>query len=363
MHARWLIAVTLVAGCGGSVVPGSDAGMKLAGGGGGGNAAMGGGGGSGGGSSASGGGGMAASTPRLMLGLTLHLENKTFDAAYFSSLDAFARTFEGHGGKLTFEPRDQVVTAAAGPPQLLDWRALEARGHSVGSHAGIGGTTTTPLTTFTAQARMRYQQLAPRVNRLDHVSGNCGNVDWVAGVADAGFKFTTATTVLCLYSIPSQDRPSPYQALACNGATDPVCHSPYPSEVTEKLHPWRVASGSNWLSDDPNGPLVVFPGSGSLPCLEEEATSTSQSLPTCTFTDEDVTRALAELDELIAHREADRLNTMYWVWGSWSLSAAEQPVLERFLAAVDERVARGEVEWASLGAMYDAYLAWELTHR
>jgi hypothetical protein len=318
---------------------------------------------SGGGGTAATGGGASATTPKLWLGLTLHLENKTFDTAYFASLDAFARTLEAHGGKVTFEPRDQVVTAAAGPPQLFDWRAMEARGHTIGSHAAIGGTTATPLSTFTAQARMRFQQLAPRVNRLDHVSGNCGSVDWVAGVADAGFKFTTATTVLCLYSIPAQDRPAPYQSLACNGATDPVCHAPYPSAVQDKLHPWRVASGSNWLSDDPNGPLVVFPGSGSLPCLEEEATSSGQSLPTCTFTDEDVTRALAELDEAIAHREADRLNTMYWVWGSWSLSAAEQPVLERFLAAVDERIARGEVQWASLGAMYDAYLEWEHAHR
>lgn len=352
----WSAVVVLSLGCGTSPQLGSDGGRAASGGG-----AAASGGGTGGG--AVGGGGGASALPPLMLGMTLHLENKTFDTTYFASLDSFARTFEAHGAKLTFEPRTDVVTAAAGPPQLFDWRTLEQRGHSIGSHAGIGGTTSTTLASFSMQARMRYQQLAPKVTRLDHISGNCGNVDWVAGVADAGFKFTTATTVLCLYSMAAQDRPAPYANLACNGATDPVCHSPYPEGLPQQMHPWRPADGAHWLTDSPTGPLVVFPGQGTLPCLEEEANLVGNALPTCTLTSEDVTRALASLDAFIASRDASQLNTTYFVWGSWSLSAQEAPVLESFLTAVDERVARGEVAWASLGEMYDAYLAWEQTHR
>lgn len=299
--------------------------------------------------------------PALHLTLTLHLENKTFDAAYFASLNAFAQKFEAHGGKLTFEPRDPVVKAASGPPALQDWKALEARGHSVGSHAGIGGVDATPLDTFTAQATLRYTQLAPQVTRLDHVSGNCGNVDWVKGVIDAGFKATTATTVLCLYSMAPADRPAEYQALNCNGATDPTCHSSYPTAVAERIHPWRALSGAQWLTDDPNGKLVIFPGSGSLPCLEEEATSTGQSLPTCTLTQEDVTRALSDLDAAILARDSARLNTFYWVWGSWSLTSGEEPVLEALLSAIDTRVQEGKVKWANLSDMLDAYEAWEAT--
>lgn len=299
----------------------------------------------------------------LRLGMTLHLENKTFDAAYFSQLDSFAKIFESHGGKLTLEPRSEVVTAAIGPPQLFDWKQLEARGHSVGSHAAIGGTTVTPLATFTSQAKMRYDQLLPRVNRLDHVSGNCGNVDWITGIADAGFKFTTAATVLCLYSMQPADRPTEYQSLNCTSPTDPVCHRSYPSDLAKRVHPWRAQDSGHWLTDSKSGRIVLVPGSGTLPCLQEEATTSGGGLASCTLTQEDVTRALAELDAAILLLDGNQVNSLYWIWGSWSLSAAEQPVLESFLGEVDKRIAKGQAKWSTLPAIYDAYLDWEKTHR
>jgi len=308
-------------------------------------------------------GGTGTTTTPLLLGMTLHLENKTFDAAYFASLDAFAKTFEQHSGKLTLEPRDVVVSAAAGPPQIFDWKTLEARGHAVGSHAAIGGTMSTTLSTFTSQAQMRFNQLSPRVSRLDHISGNCGNVDWITGIADAGFKFTTAATVLCLYSMQPADRPAPYMSLNCAGATDPVCHTSYPSELSQRLHPWRAQDSGHWLTDNKSGRIVIVPGSGTLPCLEEEAKSTGGSLPTCTLTNEDVTRALAELDAAIPLVDSSRVNSLYWVWGSWSLSAAEQPILESFLSEVDKRIAKGQVRWSTLPAIYDTFVQWEATHR
>ena len=45
-----------------------------------------------------------------------------------------------------------------------------------------------------------------------------------------------------------------------------------------------------------------------------------------------------------------------------SFTPAEQPVLEDFLAAVDERVAAGTVQWASVGGILDAYAAWVQAH-
>lgn len=300
---------------------------------------------------------------RLQLTLTLHLENQTFDAAYFAALDGFARTAEQYGGRLTFEPRDAVVSAATSVPSRFDWRTLEARGHSIGSHAAIGGTDSMSLTDFTSAARARHEQLAPRVTRLDHISGNCGDVDWVRGVADAGFVATTATTVLCLYSMAADERPAEYRDLACRGATDPTCHQSYPSELTRRIHPWRAAGSASWLDDAADGPLVIFPGSGTLPCLEEEAVSSGRSLPSCTFTEADVTRALSELDAAIAAVDPGQINTFYWVWGSWALSSAEQPVFESFLAQVQQRIERGQLEWRNLAQMLDAYTAWETQHR
>ncbi len=299
-------------------------------------------------------------TSALMLTITLHLENKTFDAAYFASLDSFAQTVEKHGGKLTLEPRDSAVSGSTG---LFDWKKMEARGHAIGSHAAIGGTSSTTLESFTADAKARYAQLSPLVNRLEHVSGNCGNVDWVTGVVAAGFKATTASTVLCLYSIASADRPSPYQNLHCTGATDPTCHQSYPSELAQRVHPWRAATGANWLTDDRNGKLVILPGSGTLPCLEEEATAGGANIISCTLTQEDVTRGLADLDAAIALVDRSKVNTFYWIWGSWSLSDSEKPIFETFLTEVDKRVSKGQVRWSTTTEMVDTYTAWETTNR
>lgn len=296
---------------------------------------------------------------KLALTITLHLENATFDAAYFQALDAFAAKVEKHGGRLTLEPRNTVVTAASSAPINFDWRKMEARGHAVGSHAAIGGTMMQTQAQFEMQAKMRYDQLLPVVNDLKHISGNCGNVDWVTGVTNVGFTATTAATVLCLYAMAPQDRPAEYQNLACSGPTDPICHKPYPEKLAERIHPWRAKNGATWLTNDPTGKLVIFPGSGTLPCLEEEATSMGGGLPTCTFTQEDVNRAMTELDGAIALLDPAKVNTFYWVWGSFSLSAAEEPILEAFLTAVDQRIANGKVEWKNVTEMLDAYVAWE----
>lgn len=299
----------------------------------------------------------------MLFTLTLHLENAdAFDATYFAELEDFAGRVEAHGGRLTFEPRSPVTQAAAGPPPLLDWRTLEARGHSVGSHAAIGGTQAMPLDVFSAQAALAFDTLAPHVDRLDHVSGNCGDVDWVSGVVAAGFRATTAATVGCLLSIPEDARPTGYASLSCSGADDASCHAPYPSELVERIHPWRARDGATWLTDDPAGELVVFPSSGSLPCLEEEAQNPNQLVP-CTLTAEDVSRALADLDAAIVAAGPDQLATYYWVWGSFGLSADEAPVFEDLLVELDQRVASGQIAWASLGEMLAAYEAWESVHR
>ena len=156
--------------------------------------------------------------------------------------------------------------AAAGPPYCSIGNTGSARSCG-GSHAGIGDTTATTLTQFTAQAKMRYDQILPRVQRLEHISGNCGNVDWVKGVSDAGFKFTTAATVLCLYSMAQATDRLPYQTLNCTSPTDPTCHKSYLSDPTQAFIPWRAQDS---FTDSATGPLVIFPRqSGTCPVFRK----------------------------------------------------------------------------------------------
>jgi hypothetical protein len=307
-----------------------------------------------------GGGGTSGVTP-LLVTITLHLENAdTSTGTYFPALNAFAASFEAHGGKLTLEPRHTIAMESAG---VFDWRAMEARGHAVGLHAAIGGTEPTTLIEFNRVGQMRKGALAPLVDHLTHISGNCGDVDWVRGVTELGFTATTGSTVLCLYSVPAANRPSEYQSLSCSTAADRVCHHSFPSELSQRIHPWRAGSSEAWFTDDPTGALVIFPGSGTLPCLEEEATTTGPLPSMCKLTAEDVTRALADLDAAIAIVDSNKVNTYYWVWGSWAFDSTQQAALDAFLAAMDQRAARGQIRWANVTEMEAAYLSWEAAHR
>jgi hypothetical protein len=145
---------------------------------------------------------------------------------------------------------------------------------------------------------------------------------------------------------------------------DPICHHAYPSDLPRRIHPWRAGSSANWFTDDPTGRLVIFPGSGTLPCLEDEAVSTGNALPRdCKLTAEDTTRALADLDAAIALVDPNQVNTFYWVWGSWAFSDDQKPALESFLGELDKRAARGQLRWANTTDMQAAYAGWESTHR
>lgn len=297
----------------------------------------------------------------LLLGLTLHLENHApYDSAYATALQSFATTVSGAGGVLTLEPRQEVLMGGSAVTSAL--AALETAGHTVGSHAATGDESGLTQTQFQTNLLNRRGALLGVVSSVNDVSGICSSLDFVTAAANVGFTFTTSATAQCLLALST--RPAGYEDLSCASATDARCHAPYPTELTARIHPWRALDGAHWLTDDAAGRLVILPSSGSVPCLAEEATSDG-GLTTCRLDDTDVTMALADLDAAIAAVDASRVNTYYWVWGSWdwSSTAVDPRALNRLLSEVGRRVTAGAVRWATAQQMYDAYVAWESTHR
>jgi len=294
----------------------------------------------------------------LQLAVTVHLESggvpgTVFDAPWWDRFESLVTIFEAHGAVLSLEPRVDVLTGV-GPARLT---ALRARGHEIGLHAAVGGT---DYDAFVAQLRMRRDRLETAVGPIEHVSGNCGTFDWIGGVAEAGFEFTTAATVGCLLSIPVATRPDEFDALTCpRGAIDPVCHRAYPDTSEGTVHAWRAASGESWLTDDATGGVVVLPSRGTLDCIVEEMRGGMDGA--CTLEDDDISLALSELDEAVRVRDPSRPAQQYFVWSYGR--ALDPAALERFLSAVDERIARGEVEWATVNGAYHSFVAWEETHR
>jgi hypothetical protein len=272
------------------------------------------------------------------IAITVHLENGSFDEAWWRTFEDHAARFEAHGAFLTLEPRDVTVMADArrASPSLP---RLRARGHEVGLHAALGASSSATYDAFVRDLVRQRGALESLVGPIEHVSGICAAFDWAGGVAEAGFSFTTAATVYCLMPVPPAERPVDYRTTVCRSPFDPVvCHDPYPQAIAETAHAWRVASGATWLREDDAGRVVVLPGRGTIDCSVEEMGSGPAG--TCVLGDDDVAIVVAELDETIAMRDPTRPAQLYWVW-SYGRSL-DFEVLERFLAAVEERIARGE---------------------
>ena len=311
----------------------------------------------GGGSGTDGGGAAAV----LNLGLTVHLENDApYDAAWASELERVAAIFEAHGARLTLEPRQEILMGSPEARAVL--ATLSARGHAVGSHAALGEMAGLTQAQFEIQLTGRRTALDAVVAPVEHVSGICSSLDFVRAAVAAGFTFTTGATAGCLTAMAPADRPAGYADLTCASLATAACHHYYPTDLATRLHPWRARDAAHWLTDDPAGELVVLSGSGTLPCLEEEAANPDR-LSRCTLTDGDGALALAVLDEALGLLDPAQVNATYWVWGSFTTTGLDDAVLERFLDAVDERVATGAVRWRTAHEVYEEYLAWEASHR
>ncbi len=293
------------------------------------------------------------------IAITVHVENGTFDEAWWRVLEEYAARFEAHGAYLTLEPRN-VATEADARRASPTLPRLRARGHAVGLHAALGATAGSTYDGFVRELVRQRATLEAHVGPVEHVSGNCASFDWVGGVAEAGFTFATAATVLCLMAIPAAERPPEFRDVTCRTPFDPIeCHDPYPSEVFDTAHAWRATSGATWLTDSADGGLVILPGRGTIDCsLEQQRRDPPGD---CVLTDDDIAITMDELDATIASRDPSRPAQLYWVW-SYGRSL-DVDALERFLSAVDERVARGEARWTTAGQVHASFVAWEASHR
>jgi hypothetical protein len=305
----------------------------------------------------------AAATPTpsrgqavLYLGIMVHLEgwDDARDRAKFERhvqlVREYASLFEKYGAKLTLESKELTDGILRwGDNVLLE---MEQRGHGIGVHADIGGQRNYDCRRFADDLRARKEQLESLGVTVRHVSGICSHCDWVTAAADAGYLFTTGQVAYCVMSLPPEQRPPEYRDCPSPAA----CHDPFPTDLADRLHPWRMRSGADWLTHDPNGHLVLLPASGGLAYMEEEATGQEGK----EFTAADIDYFIRELEQAIALAEPDKVN-IYYV--SWSLGQAlDAHLLEEWLKRIEPYVQAGQAQWKTLPEMYDAYVQWEQSH-
>jgi hypothetical protein len=303
----------------------------------------------------------------LLLGVMVHVEgwrNEVDNRQAFEQHSAIVRqcaaAFEKYGLPLTLEASPEFAQACAKWQQNV-LKELSDKGHAIGLHADLGaepGLTQQAFASRLVQMKRDIESLGPKVR---HVSGICSSLDWVKAARDAGFEFVTGTVEYALKSIPAGKLPAEYQDVV--SATNPAaCHGNVPHELADRLHPWRMASGADWLWNNPSGKVVILPGDGGT-CITwmAEGSNGGGRVRRAAFDAADVTAFNQEVDKALGLCETDKINALYV---GWSIGQQPDPsVVEAWAANVKSYVDSGKVQWKTLPQMYDAYLAWEAAGR
>ena len=302
-------------------------------------------------------GAAADAKPVLMIGFMLHLEgwNDAQNQARFTEHIQIARDyaslFEEYGAKITFETKDVTEGILKwGDNVLLE---LQQRGHGIGVHADEGGDRDydecAGFAEVLAEEKAQLESLGVTVL---HASGVVSKCDWVTATAQAGFQFVTGTVSYAAMSLSADLRPPEYS----NCVTPSKCHDVFPTELEDRIHPWRADDGSNWVLDDPHGQLVILSASQGLTCMQEQL-SPSGKTGSCIFAQADIAAYIQQLEQALSLAEPGKVNIFYV--GNSLGARLDMDLLEAWLQAIDPYVKSGQVQWATLPEMYQAYIASE----
>ncbi|MFH1315610.1 MAG: alpha/beta hydrolase fold domain-containing protein, partial [Candidatus Uhrbacteria bacterium] len=296
------------------------------------------------------------SETKLHLGIMIHLEgwnNEVTNQGAFeehaTATRLMATTLEKYGAKGTFEARPEFVQASKNWNDNVLAELVE-RGHGVGLHADVGGNVERDgldqkgMVSEISKMKIEFEKLSGIEAR--HVSGVCSSLDWVAASIAAGFKFTTGGVSFCAMSLSEENQPEEYS----NCPIPSKCHDVFPSEMSDRIHPWRTSSGANWLEYDPEGELVILASDDVLYGYDGNYDDMSQS---------DAEAGISALKEALANVQEGQVNLMYVAWSIGSEDKVASPALEEWLQAVEPYVKAGLVEWTTLPEIYDLYLDWE----
>lgn len=296
--------------------------------------------------------------PVLYLGLMVHLEGHRLNSLlahtqYRDEILAYNVIFNAHNAKVTWEVKEPIDSCITYNDPYF--KEIEESGQGVGVHADLGGNPALGDYTYeemVADLIERKQKLEWQGVTVRHVSGVCSPIDWTDALADAGFLFMTGGVSYCLMSLPEEDRPEAYRD--CQNAA--TCHDPWPDELADRLHPWRMSS-ENWTMDDPNGRAVILQAGdvGLIHLADDVAGGTD------VFTEADIDAYIERLELALALVDPARIN-MYYV--SWSFGAGlDEALLAAWLERVQPYIDTGQAAWKTLPEIYDLYVDWDATHR
>ncbi len=163
----------------------------------------------------------------------------------------------------------------------------------------------------------------------------------VKAAATADYKFTSGIVGYCAMSLPQSKRPQEYFNCPNPGA----CHGPLPTELADRLHPWRASTATNWLVDNPEGSLVILSGDYVLKDYVEDDQ----------FNQQDIDSFINQLEEAISLAQSGQVNLLYPALSIGSIDF-NTSMYQKWLDAIQPYLDSGKVEWKTLPETYQDYI-------
>ena len=297
----------------------------------------------------------------VYFGFMVHLEgwdnemnNRNQFEAHASEAGKLADIFEDCGAKVTYEASPEFVEGCQTWNKNV-LQELHNRGHGVGVHADKGyypPDSGYNQAQFTSDIRQMKEDMEDLVNfEVKHVSGICSDLDWAKAAIDAGYVFTTGGVGYCCMSMPVNIRPSEYK----NCRNPAQCHGNMPSDMTGRIHPWRISTAKgDWTVDDPAGKLIILSSDGGIKNLYEETLDSSVTHGDYEYSDEDIDVLLEKVEEAISLSNAEKVNILYF---SLSIGAADVDTdfYSKMFQALLPYVDSGRLEYKTMNEMYEEY--------
>lgn len=285
--------------------------------------------------------------------IVLHLEGwddgareKSF-RRHAEQLRAYADLFERYGATMSLEAKEIIDGCINWDDNVL--LELQRRGHAVGIHADAGGERSASVRSIARTLDEMQTKLASLEIKTSFASGTASKANWVEACEQAGIDTVSCMVAYGLWSLDPALRPDgfePYKSPSDG-------HDPYPFALEERVRPWLMDDGSNWIIPDPEGSVLLIPTGLSLNGASEELSGERVLKSELMQADIDAWREA--LPRVIAASDSGEVNTFYAVWSFGS--ALDMDLLEDWLKLIDEYVQAGSIRWSTIPEMAELYRA------
>ncbi|MEZ4627330.1 MAG: hypothetical protein R2912_04335 [Eubacteriales bacterium] len=188
--------------------------------------------------------------------IVLHLEGRNDGdkedsfVRHASLLREYASLFERYGAKMTLESKEIIDSCINWNDNVL--LEMQNRGHAVGIHADAGGEKSATIRSIVSTLTECASSSRLGVDAT-FASGVASKADCVRHAGERRYPPSPAW-LHTLWSLDPALHPDGFEPYK-NPADG---HEPYPFQLEERIHPWLMNSGADWIIPSDNGDVLLI---------------------------------------------------------------------------------------------------------